>query len=244
MSLPSTSYLLQSILVTGASRGIGLEFVKQLLQKTSCHTVCATCRNPSKAAELNELKQQFADRLMIETLDITADDSITRFVSLMSNKGIKFTLLFNNAGIMNWSDSMNETTRQEMLKTFETNTIGPVLVSQKIYNHQLLEKGALIANLSSILGSIELVQPYQANFTSYVVSKAALNMVSRLQSTAWKDVYTISFHPGWLQTEMGGSGADLPVAVGVSGMIKVIEQFDPETQNGQFIQYDGKQLAW
>ncbi|KAG2392035.1 hypothetical protein C9374_013520 [Naegleria lovaniensis] len=246
MSSSPSNNLLQSVLVTGASRGIGLEFVKQLLNnKSSTQLVYATCRDPSQAKQLNELQQQHKDRLVIDQLDITSDDSINALVSRISNKSLKFTLLFNNAGItIQVGDSISESTRDNMVKIFETNTVGPVLLSQKVYNNHLLEKGALIVNISSILGSIELAtQPYYPNYTGYTISKAALNMVTRLQSTAWKDVYALSIHPGWLKTDMGGEEAPESVSNGVSGIINVIEKFNPETQNGAFIQYNGQPLA-
>lgn len=245
----SSSNLLTSVLVTGASRGIGLEFVKQLLNnKSSTQLVYATCRNPSQAKQLNELQQQHKDRLIIDELDITSDDSIHSLVSHISNKSLKFTLLFNNAGItIQVGDAIHESTRDNMLKVFETNTVGPVLLSQKVFNNHLLEKGSLIVNISSLLGSIESATlPYYPNYTGYTLSKAALNMVTRLQSTAWKDqqVYALSIHPGWLKTDMGGEQAPEEVSNGVAGILNVIEKFNPETQNGAFLQYNGQPLAW
>ena len=230
-------------LVTGTSRGIGLETVKQLLRDPK-RMVYATARNPSHASELIQLQSQFRERLFIEKLDVTSEESIKNLVDKL--KHVKFDLLVNNAGIIEKNDPITSTTKESLLKAFETNALAPLFVSQHFYNQNLLNKGALIVNISSILGSIDFVNEEIVKFnysSSYLISKAALNMISKIQSVALKDVHTISVHPGWLKTDLGGEGAPLDVGVGVSGIVKVIDTFKPE-QNGAFLQFDGERLNW
>ena len=127
------------------------------------------------------------------------------------------------------------------MNVFETNA--PLLITQHFYNQGLFNKGALIVNISSTLGSFDFISEKYVQYTSYSISKAALNMISKIQSVALKDVHTINVNPGWLKTDMGGEIASLDVGVGVSGIIKVIDSFKPE-QNGTFIQFDGEKLKW
>ena len=180
--------------------------------------------------------------MVIDQLDVDNEESIKQYIAKVKDS---VNTLINNAGIM-LNDRVTNTTKEDLVKTFEINTVAPLLLTQHFYNNQLFEKGALVVNISSILGSIDWTNSWSVEnmSASYFISKAALNMVSKIQSLALKDVNVIPIHPGWLKTDLGGQSAPLDVATGVAGIINVIEKFDPKTQNGAFWQFDGESLKW
>ncbi|KAL9658392.1 hypothetical protein ABK040_015712 [Willaertia magna] len=230
----------KTFLITGTSRGIGLELTKQLLSESEDRIVYATARNPSKATKLQELKKQFGDRLHIEELDVESEDSIKNIVQKLNH--IKIDVLVNNAGAAN-IEKITESTKQSLNNLFGLNVVGPVLVAQQFYNANLISKGGLVINVSSSLGSISLQNDYTTIYASYNISKAALNMASKLQSITFKDVNVLAVNPGWLKTDLGGEKAPLEVDVGVAGIVKIINTFKPE-QNGKFLSFDGEELNW
>ncbi|EFC46495.1 predicted protein [Naegleria gruberi] len=233
------SSVFNTFFIVGASRGIGLELVKQLLQSNPNRIVHATTRSHSDS--LAQLQQEVTTQRLIihENLDVNNDESTEALVQKLLNQNVKIDVLINNAGIIG-KDSIGSVSRQELSNMLQTNTFSPIIVSQKFYNNQLINQNGLIVNISSIIGSIELGIGHVFNSASYAISKAALNMVSKLQSLAFAEgkVNAISLHPGWLQTQLGGQNAPLSVDVGVSGIVKVIDNFNQE-QNGTFLQYDG-----
>ena len=103
---------------------------------------------------------------------------------------------------------------------------------------------ATIVNVSSILGSIQLSQ-HGDRYTPYRISKAALNMATKSMSVDFKNdsILCVAIHPGWVQTDMGGANADLDVEDSCKQMTQTIQALN-ESQNGAFIQYDGKSLPW
>ncbi|KAL9644423.1 hypothetical protein ABK040_013651 [Willaertia magna] len=230
----------KTFLITGSSRGIGLELTKQLLTKSEDRIVYATARNPSKAPKLQELKKQFGDRLHIEELDVESEESIKNIVQKLNQ--VKIDVLVNNAGAANF-DKITESTKQTLNNLFGLNVVGPILIAQHFYNANLINKGGLVINVSSSLGSISLQEEYTTVYASYNISKAALNMASKLQSLTFRDVSVLAVNPGWLKTDMGGANAALEVDVGVAGIVKIIDSFKPE-QNGKYISYDGAELSW
>ncbi|KAL9654763.1 hypothetical protein ABK040_008557 [Willaertia magna] len=231
----------KTFLITGTSRGIGLELTRQLLSESEDRIVYATARNPSTATKLQELKKQFGDRLHIEELDVESEESIKNIVQKLNNNNVKIDVLVNNAGVGS-SDKITESTKQTLNNVFNINVVGPVLVAQHFYNANLINKGGLIINISSPLVSISF-QNEQMAYGSYNISKAALNMASKLQSITFKDVSVVPVNPGWLKTDMGGENAPLEVGVGVAGIVKIINNFKPE-QNGKFLSFDGGELNW
>lgn len=240
-----SSATFNTILVTGASRGIGLELVKQLLESNPHRIVYATSRSSSE--DLNKLQEKLsAKRLIIEQLDVNSDESIDKLVQKLKDQHVKIDVLVNNAGTAGSGvESINEATRESLSALLETNTFSPLIVAQKFYKNNLINQNGLVANISSILGSISNVSSYSAPYGSYGISKSALNMVTKLQSVSFAEgkVRSLSIHPGWLQTRMGGESAPTKVDVGVAGIVKILDNFKDE-QNGTYIQYDGTPLNW
>ncbi|ORY05310.1 NAD(P)-binding protein [Basidiobolus meristosporus CBS 931.73] len=235
---------MSTYVVTGASRGLGLEFVRQILQKPGAR-VFACCRNPSSATALEELKQEAGDRLSVHKLDVNNKGSIeesAKEISKLTGGGID--VLINNAGISKDNAGLTKITKAELEEMFTTNVTGPVLVAQQFI--PLLELGGKkqIINVSSILGSITL-NINSASTMGYGVTKAALNMVTSGFSKELKDqnITVISIHPGWVQTDMGGKGADITSDESISGMLKVIDGLT-FSSTGKYFDYAGKELPW
>ncbi|RKP15376.1 NAD-P-binding protein [Piptocephalis cylindrospora] len=237
-------------LITGASRGLGLEFVRQLLDGGA--TVIATCRSPSKASQLTELRRSGPGikNLSIVQLDVTNDDSIAtavKSVSASQSRGID--VLIHNAGVNLLEDDgkLLKSSRESLLASLNTNTVSPVIVTQKFL--PLLEKtpspgNKLIMMMSSNLGflseSFGVVQ-------SYGVSKAALNkvVVEMALELQPKGIPIVSIHPGWVATDMGSLYGKPPLQPkeSIAGILKVISK--PSSKlSGNFFAYDGAQLPW
>ena len=229
------------ILVTGASRGLGLEFVRQALARGD--TVLAGARNPQHGDALQALAGAYPDRLHIVALDVADSDSFGNFADAVAERVPALDLLINNAGILARGESFGQLQASTFIDAFNTNALGPLLLTQALT--PLLQRGnePLVLNLSSDLGSMT----HTAGFylPSYDVSKAALNMVGVLLSHALAEhrVRVLNLHPGWVRTDMGGDGAQLDAADVVESIFKTLEGL-PRATTGIFIDRHGAALPW
>jgi NAD(P)-dependent dehydrogenase (short-subunit alcohol dehydrogenase family) len=233
--------------VTGAGRGLGLEFVRQLLPRAKC--LIATARNPENARELQELARENAGTLKIVQLDLSDKESIGRAVEEIGKHVHSLDLLINNAGIYigrpgtdAGSDKLGKLTMKGGVETMITNAIGPMIFTQGLLPLMQRAPQAKIVSLTSGLGSI-------ANSSGppfhYSASKAALNMymhglAAQLRSSG---AISIVMNPGWVQTDMGGRGAAISAQESASGILRVIEGLRPE-QSGSFLNYQGQTEPW
>lgn len=231
-------------LVTGANRGLGLEFVRQLLVRGD--RVVATCRHPGKATALNALAGQHPGRLHVLPLDIAAPKThaeLARELDLLDEDGARtpLDLLLNNAGVLHSGERFGRVGAANLEDSFRTNAMGPFLLTQALADR--LADGARVANLSSQLGSIASVSRFGT--PSYNISKAALNMATALlaQALAERRITVMALHPGWAQTDMGGADASVPVADAVAGLLRVIDAMTPE-RSGGFLDWQGRVLPW
>jgi len=227
---------MKTVFITGANRGLGLEFIRQL-NVMGYHTI-AGCRNPHNAFKLKQIIKN-ENIIRIDTGD---PQSIKAAVAIVRQKIDKLSILINNAGIGYESDmSINTVEYEKMLETFKVNTIGPLLVAKEF--EPLLSQGSIVLNISSLMGSIS--DNKSGGGYSYRVSKSALNMVSKNLSIDWADkgIIILNMHPGWVQTDMGGTKAPLSKKISVRGMIDVIDKVK-EHDSGKFINYDGAELPW
>lgn len=247
--------LIKSVIVTGASRGLGLEFTKQLASNSSCQTLIATCRNPESAAELLKVQEAFSDKIHVEKLDMDDIESFGKFAEIMEGKlghqGL--TCLLNNAGVAPKATRYNLVKVEQMESTFKTNVIGPLFLSRSLLPHlRKNEKQSLIVNLSSSLGSISNNKKVMDSGGAgggqypYRCSKAALNMMTRSLSIDFEPfgIGVLAIHPGWVRTDMGGPHAKLSPEESVEGMIKLVSNFDYSKQNGEFFDFEGNIFPW
>lgn len=234
--------MMPTVCVTGANRGIGLEFVCQLLRRGD-HVV-ATCRHPGQATQLNALAGQYPGRLHVLPLDVADPKThaeLARELPLALGEGGKLEVLINNAGVLHSGERFGHVQAAVLEDSFKVNAIGPFLLAQTLA--PLLRDGGRIANVSSTMGSIAMRGEFRS--PSYCASKAAQNMLSvqLARALAPRNIVVLALHPGWVQTEMGGDGADVTPAEAVTGMLALIEQTSPR-QSGTFLDWRGKPMAW
>jgi NAD(P)-dependent dehydrogenase (short-subunit alcohol dehydrogenase family) len=233
---------MKRILITGASRGIGLEICTQLI--ADGHDVLATYRSEKTANYLLDLNDG-AKNLHTFEMDVNSSDSVKSAMSEIAKRFSSLDLVFNNAGILDWSP-IDEVSSDAFRSIYETNVIGVFRVSEAAI--PLLRNGhePLIVNLSSRLGSIELRGNSQlGGAIAYQCSKAALNMLTKQMSIdyAKHGVRTISISPGWVKTDMGGEEAKYEVSESVELFLSRINQLPPES-NGIFMGEDGEIIPW
>jgi len=216
-----------SVLITGANRGLGLEFSRQY--SANGWTVTATARESS--AELDQLG------IKVEQLDMSDLEAVAGFGERLD----ALDLLIANAGTYGPRAVTGAEDARGWADTLVVNTIAPFLLAQSVLPLVAKSHGKLIA-ITSRMGSIE--DNTSGGYIAYRSSKTALN-------SAWRSlvidnrgkVTAAVLHPGWVQTRMGGSSAPLTTEQSVTGMRKVIERLGPK-DSGEFFSYDGSQISW
>jgi len=225
--------------VTGANRGIGLEFVRQLLARGE-HVVAA-CRHPGKAAELNHLAGDHPGRLHVLPLDVADEKSRTAFAHELPLVVDGIDLLVNNAGVLHSGESWGSVSEANLADSLRTNAMGPFLLTQALAPQ--LADGATVANISS--GMASLGDDPDFHSPSYRISKTALNMATRMlaKALAPRGIAVLALCPGWVKTDMGGSGAQLAPAESVAALLRVTDTATPE-RSGGFFDRHGQPMPW
>ena len=231
----------RNCLISGANRGIGLEFTRLLLARGE--HVIAACRHPGKATALNALAGEHPGRLHVLPLDVAdpkSRASLVHDLPLVLGDD-RLDLLVNNAGVLHSGERFGHVEAAILEDSFRTNAIGPFLLAQALA--PLLNDGARIANLSSVMASIASRGEFRS--PSYCASKAAQNMltVQLAQAVAARGIVVLALHPGWVQTEMGGEHATVPTADAVRGLLQVVDGATP-AQSGSFLDWRGGALPW
>ncbi len=231
----------QRVLITGANRGIGLEFVRQLLARGD--RVIAACRNPGRALKLTELAGAYPGRLHVLPLDLDKERSIAGFARETGTLGETLDVLINCAGVLVSGERFGELVAKTFDETLHTNVVGPLLLTQALAPLLARSSHARVVNVSSDLGS--LADTVHFHTPSYAVSKAALNMVTRLTAAelAPRGIVVVSLHPGWVRTDMGGAGAPLTPTESVGGMLRVIDGLKA-ADSGGYMDHRGVTMAW
>lgn len=232
-------------IVTGANRGIGLAFVRQLLARGD--RVIATCRHPGKANALNTLTGEYPGRLHVLPLDVASEKSRAELVCelpLVCGDDVdaqRIDLLINNAGVLHSGERFGALSAANLDDSFRVNASGPLLLTEALA--PMLADGATVANISSQLGSIG--NNRQFGTPSYNISKAAQNMATVLLAHALRDrgIRVVALHPGWVQTDMGGDGAQITVEASATGLVRVIDALGAE-DSGRFLDWQGDALPW
>ncbi len=224
---------MSTVLVIGASRGIGLEFVRQYSADGA--RVIATHRSPEAGAALRALGAKPAP------LDMLDEGAVAEFGEQMAREKIDIAII--NAGVAGPRGSaIRAPGGLDFDAVMHTNVRAPMQLIPALAPALIASRGKL-AVVSSRMGSISLT-----NNTSswlYRASKAAVNAALRVASLdlGAQGVVCIAFHPGWVRTEMGGAGADIDSATSVAGMRRILASAN-DSSNGKFINYNGEQLSW
>jgi NAD(P)-dependent dehydrogenase (short-subunit alcohol dehydrogenase family) len=219
-----------NVLVVGASRGIGLEFVRQY--RADGATVTATARDDDGLARLAALG---ATPIRLDVVDATSASGLAWQID-----GAGFDVAVVNAGVSGARGGSLTPSEDDFDLVMRTNVLGPMRVIPQVV--EAMAPAGKVAVLSSRMGSIGTRTA--AGSSLYRASKAAVNSVVKDASLTFAGRATfVSLHPGWVRTDMGGSGADIDVETSVAGMKTVIAGLAPR-DNGAFLNYDGKAIAW
>ena len=223
----------RTALVTGANRGLGLEFVKDLSRRG--YHVIATVRNTSKPGDV----VQYAKRIV--QLEISDAASIHAVGEVLA--GVPIDVLVNNAGVSAEDKSVNSLSMDAFDKVFRTNAFGPALLVRALLPNLRAGQAKRVLNISSTLGSIASVS--HGFSYAYRSSKAALNMLtaSLARELGPEGMTIVTFCPGWNKTDMGGAAAPLDPADSVRKLLDVAEGLGVNA-TGKYYSHEGKEIPW
>lgn len=236
-----------TVLITGANRGLGLEFALQYA--ADGWRVHACCRNPSTASDLVELAGGAKGQVVVHRLDTSDFSAVDALADELSSTPID--LLLNNAGVYTRGGfaaargecAFGHSDFEDWERVFRVNVFAPMKMSEAFADHLASAEQGKLVTISSNMGSIALNDT--GGSYAYRSSKAAVNCVMRSLSLdlADKGIIVALLHPGWVSTDMGGPEADITPQVSVSGMRRVIESLQPR-HSGCFKSYQGISLPW
>ncbi len=228
-----------NIVVTGANRGIGLEFVRQYLGRGDA--VVAGARDPAQADALKALAAEHPDRLRVLACDVGDDESVRGFARSVGDGAVD--VLVNNAGARNDHSSLDAMVMDDALQVYSVNALGPIRVTRALLPNLLRSGVRKVAHISSGMGSI--ADNTSGGEYAYRMSKAALNMASRSMAVdlRGRGVISVVFNPGWVKTDMGGPSASLSVEQSVGALVARIDALTM-AESGSFLNWRGQNYEW
>ena len=238
-----------TVLVTGASRGLGLEFTRQYAAEGWQVLACA--REPARAAALQETAAAASGRVAVHALDVADHASIDRLAGQLG--GAAIDVLLNSAGTMGDGNfaaqglafgRFGSTDYADWERVLRINVLGPMKMAEAFVGQVARSEQRKIVTLTSILGS--MARNTRGSLYGYRSSKAAVNAVMKSMAIDLREAHGIAataIHPGWVRTDMGGPRADIDAATSVAGMRRVIAALTVETA-GRCWMYDGSTLPW
>ncbi|MDE1898147.1 MAG: SDR family oxidoreductase [Xanthomonadaceae bacterium] len=234
---------MRTVLITGANRGLGLEFTRQLLAQGLQVIACSRTPTPT-AGELAALATKHPQRLRQQPLDVADAEAIAALPARLVAAGVShLDVLINNAGVLVSGERYGSMRAEDLARSFAINASAPLLLTEALT--PLLAQGhaARVLCVSSQLGSIAQAGSYRS--VSYAMSKAALNMGMRRLAAELgpRGISVLAMHPGWVRTAMGGEQAPLDAPTSVRGMLAVLARVTP-SEGGRFYAYDGSELPW
>ena len=232
---------MKTTLITGANRGIGLEFCRQYAMDG--WSVLACTRNPGKSGELNKLAAQYPEHIKVLALDVSDHAQIEHLAQDLVDESID--LIINNAGIYPKSgvNSFGHTDYEEWMRVFRINTMAPLKMAETFATQLARSEHKIFVAITSKMGSIE-DNNGGGNYL-YRSSKTAVNMVVKSLAIDLQPagITSIVIHPGWVKTDMGGPNALISTEQSVSGMRQVISNLSM-ADSGKFFSYDGQEIPW
>ena len=234
-----------SMLVTGASRGLGFEMVRQFGEDG--WRIHACCRNPAQADALAALAAQSAGTITLHTLDVSKPEQIDALAQEF--RGTPIDMLVNNAGLLGCTIDEQEPATfgtidyEAWAEVHAINTMAPLRVAEAFVDHVAASEMKLMFFMSTHMGSITDLA--DGGLYPYRSSKAALNLLVKALSIdlAPRGVRTLAVHPGWVSTDMGSAAAPVTPPESIAGIRRVVAAYG-DGQTGRFFQYDGKELPW
>ena len=232
---------MRTMLITGANRGIGLEFVRQYV--ADGWRVVACCRKPAAAEALNRLAAQYPDQVTVHALDVTDHAQIDQLAQTLSEQPID--LLINNADVYPPArgHALGETDYAAWQQAFAVNTMAPLKITEAFIQRIARSELRTIVTITSKMGSV--ADNRGGGSYIYRSSKAGVNIVMKSLSIDLNSqkIIAILLHPGWVKTDMGGPGALITAEQSVTGMRRVIGNLTLK-DSGKFYAFDGKEVPW
>ena len=228
----------KTILITGANRGLGLEFVRQYAKEGA--TIIACCREPNEAKDLHDLQKKHPN-IEIHSLDVSSESDRLKLKEKVSKP---IDILINNAGMLEKGAAFGDISVDELNKTFLVNAVAPLKLTETLLENIAKSQRKLVVCISSSMGSIS--DNTSGGYYSYRASKTALNMLMKSAGVdlASQGIQVLLLHPGWVKTRMGGSDAMIEPEVSITGMRKVIEKYSAAAGEVRFYRYNGEIVAW
>jgi NAD(P)-dependent dehydrogenase (short-subunit alcohol dehydrogenase family) len=228
------------VVVTGCSRGngIGLELARQLADRGD--SVEATVRDAGRAPALIELAERYSDRVRVRELDVASDDSAAKLGGEIEGS---IDALVNNAGAYDGTRDLHLVQTADVQRLFTINALGALRVTRALLPHLLAGTTRKVLNLST--GMAMLSEENDGRAYAYRMSKVALNMMTRTMAANLRaqGVVVSVIDPGWVQTDMGGEGANVPVGQSVRGLLGWLDRMGPR-ESGEFLHHAGGKLPW
>lgn len=228
-----------NILITGASRGLGVEMAAEALERG--HRVIAGVRDTAAQGRLAELAAQYGERLELAQLDVTDEAGLADLAAALNRQGRTLGAIINNAAILAARKTpIEELDMNDVLQSFDINLFGPMRVV-KHFLPLVTEPNAAIINISSEAGSIS--NAYPGDYP-YAISKTALNMFTQqlLSAVKKRGIQVLSVHPGWMKTDMGGESAPTDPRLSAKGILDLTEGRVVPDCRFNFVDYTGKEM--
>jgi len=221
--------LMPNILITGANRGIGLEFARHYTSEG--WDVIATARDPGEAGDLS------ATGARVLALDLADPASVDAFVAEIGDTPID--VLLSNAGVM----GPLAPDRDGWIETLAVNAVAPTLLALRLKPN--LKAGTLKKAIATTSRMGSIADNDSGGFYAYRSSKAALNAAWKSLSIEFRadDIAVAVVHPGWVRTDMGGPNAMIDTKTSIAGLAKIVDDLDLAT-TGRFWDYSGDEIAW
>jgi NAD(P)-dependent dehydrogenase (short-subunit alcohol dehydrogenase family) len=230
----------QNVLITGCSRGIGLEFARQYAE--AGWRVLATCRRPQRSTALMSLQERHGADVQVHGLDVQSAEDILDLAQSLREQPVD--VLLNNAGVYGPEDQgLGSAEPEAWIEVLKVNTIAPLLMAQAFLPNLERSSRGIIATGTSLMGSV--ADNGSGGHYLYRSSKAAANMVGRSLAVdlKGKKIISVVLNPGWVRTDMGGPQAPTGVEESVSGMRRVLDGLTMR-ESGGFFHFDGERLPW
>lgn len=232
---------MNTVLITGANRGIGLEFARQYA--ADGWQVVACCRQPQQAEALNRLADQYKDRFSIHRLDVRELTEIDQLSHKLQD--LPIDILINNAGVYPHAQNgeFGRISYDDWMEAFRVNTFAPLKMVEALVEQIACSQLKIVATITSKMGSIADNQ--RGGSYIYRSSKAAVNMVVKSLAVDLqpRGIIAVLLHPGWVQTDMGGRDALISTKQSVTGMKSILDRVT-HSDTGKFIAYDGQHIPW
>lgn len=229
-----------TILITGANRGLGLEFTRQYA--ADGWQVIAACRDPQAAKDLQALAAGSGGRIRVIAMNVADTASVKAAAAVLAGEAID--ILLNNAGVGSPAGkTLGSLDYEAWLKVLDVNALGPARVVEALVENVAKGERKLILTITSRMGSID--DNTSGGSYPYRSSKAAVNMVVKSLSLdlASRGIACVLLHPGWVRTDMGGSSGKLSPAESIGELRKLIAKLGPK-DSGRFYDYDGGEIPW